>query len=1181
MAAVVEEKPAAEPGPVIATQEKPTQKLSESDDFTDNSVENANDAAREDTSQQSGLATVESEYDTASDSPSDGEEYDDQEEDSGESGEEEEMGSEGEDEEEDEEELEDGSDDDVIEVLDYERQSGDGQEQEAEAKKKVDDDEDRSNPQYIPKKGTFYEHDDRTAEDDDVKEVDDGTVKSDDASGTGEDRKSVDKTTAVRTMKQWKASAARWAHDRFDEHEQAPKSRAELVSAYGYDIRNEDGPPRARRRRRYARGPNRYTRNWEDGEAYTKSNNVEHNRQRKAPPRSEEFPELGANNTATSKSRSSLSKSSARRSSKQSLRSGDRADRGERGERGDRLEGPIDRTNTGGRQRDRNRISNNGGRSDGRMDRERDHRDRVMDRDRDDQYESQRMDRMRGDDRMDRERDRNWDRERDYDQHDSNNYREARNDGSRYSSDRVDSSNNYHNKENKMGNRISKEKERRGNDYKVITSLQFKNQTRNKGAESGLPISAASGGPQVVHSNSSGALSGSSNSNKMNNSMDRVQQVPDQRMMAPPQHHYANQPPQQQLIQQQQQQPSTIPLQQTQLQAQSQIQVQMQTQQLQHHQPSTYVNEDPYDSYSESKMPKDAKFPYNPPANATIQSVEIGQTDIAKYPPPAVQRTSKDRQQVLASSTGGVPLSSRSQISPRQIVSTQASQLQTMPSGQQLAQMPQQQYQQQLQQAQYQQLHPLTTQTGPPTAQAQGPQTQVPPPQLTQQQPPPTAAHLHNVHVAGNVTQQQMLPTDNNSRSAKRYSSSRQRSTLDNPNMVVVQSPLHEQQQQQLLQQQQQQQLLLQQELQHQQQKPKQSYPQPSLPLTMPNEYLVQSANQPTVPSKTQAPSQAPVQYQHAAAAYYSATTPAAQDYVAPAAPQPVQVPQQPTVPVVPQQLPTPQYSQYTQPSTASHPYIQAPPPATYIPQTTPTPQATPQPAAAAPPPNILNYVPSINPAATTQYPAAPYTGFQNYNAVVPQQVPPAVPINPTPSAATAALYQSSGGITYYAPQSQTQTPRPLPSQRRPTSAIPILAPPERKSKNNRSDNGSGGSNEVDDGSTNAPGSTSSGTATSNATSSADNIDHILDNMFVQRPPYQPPTRKSPSPAPTAVAASGVDGGQDTGDKDSTVDKIGDSVKKMTIQEEKLPLVDPTMLASGGSEKLDISSTPAVDPTVG
>ena len=32
--------------------------------------------------------------------------------------------------------------------------------------KQLDDDEDRENPQYIPKKGTFYEHDDRTVADD-------------------------------------------------------------------------------------------------------------------------------------------------------------------------------------------------------------------------------------------------------------------------------------------------------------------------------------------------------------------------------------------------------------------------------------------------------------------------------------------------------------------------------------------------------------------------------------------------------------------------------------------------------------------------------------------------------------------------------------------------------------------------------------------------------------------------------------------------------------------------------------------------------------------------------------------------------------------------------------------------------------------------------------------------------
>lgn len=52
-------------------------------------------------------------------------------------------------------------------------------------------------------------------------------------------------------MKKSAAAADRWSHDRYNENEQAPKSRAELVNSYGYDIRNEDGPPRARRRRRY------------------------------------------------------------------------------------------------------------------------------------------------------------------------------------------------------------------------------------------------------------------------------------------------------------------------------------------------------------------------------------------------------------------------------------------------------------------------------------------------------------------------------------------------------------------------------------------------------------------------------------------------------------------------------------------------------------------------------------------------------------------------------------------------------------------------------------------------------------------------------------------------------------------------------------------------------------------
>ncbi|KAL1397771.1 hypothetical protein pipiens_009495 [Culex pipiens pipiens] len=154
----------------------------------------------------------------------------------------------------------------------------------------------------------------------------------------------------------------------------------------------------------------------------------------------------------------------------------------------------------------------------------------------------------------------------------------------------------------------------RGSDYKVITSL-FKNQTRNKTNESG-------GVPERM-----------------------MEQRPVQQ-----QQHQAQWIPQQPPPQLPQQQ---APIQQAQPQPQ-----QIQQQQL-HQQQSSY--DDHYDSYGDSKMPKDAKFPYNPPANATIQSVEIGQTDIPKYPPPQPQE----------SATSNVAaLNVRSQISPRQIVAT-------------------------------------------------------------------------------------------------------------------------------------------------------------------------------------------------------------------------------------------------------------------------------------------------------------------------------------------------------------------------------------------------------------------------------------------------------------------------------------------------------------------------------
>ncbi|XP_076655665.1 CASC3 exon junction complex subunit isoform X1 [Halictus rubicundus] len=160
------------------------------------------------------------------------------------------------------------------------RESGDGQEEE-KPQKKLDDDEDRRNPQYIPKRGTFYEHDDRTAD-----EVPETNPESQSERETKE-------------KKVWKDKEDRWDHDRYNDEEQAPKSHEELIAVYGYDIRNEEGPPRARRRRRYGRGPNKYTRNWEDEDAYGKPGTNVSNRNRKFNRSGEDFPALGTNKNAS------------------------------------------------------------------------------------------------------------------------------------------------------------------------------------------------------------------------------------------------------------------------------------------------------------------------------------------------------------------------------------------------------------------------------------------------------------------------------------------------------------------------------------------------------------------------------------------------------------------------------------------------------------------------------------------------------------------------------------------------------------------------------------------------------------------------------------------------------------------------------------------------------------------
>lgn len=110
----------------------------------------------------------------------------------------------------------------------------------------------------------------------------------------------------------------------------------------------------------------------------------------------------------------------------------------------------------------------------------------------------------------------------------------------------------------------------------------------------------------------------------------------------------------------------------------------------------------------------------------------------------------------------------------------------------------------------------------------------------------------------------------------------------------------------------------------------------------------------------------------------------------------------------------------------------------------------------------------------------------------------------------TTPIYQSQPppSITYFTPA----TPNPPPARvtRRPTNAIPILAPPERSGNGNNTNNTKRTDYDSDNKNANEtkqqPLQQQQQQSSAGITSvgSAENIDHILDNMFVRRPPLQP-----------------------------------------------------------------------------
>lgn len=110
----------------------------------------------------------------------------------------------------------------------------------------------QKDPNYIPRKAYFYEHDNRDDDQNEVKEEDKSQKEIQIEEATHPSNESKPKILNKRingnknksTRNKFKIDASKidnepWAHDKFDESEQTPKSETEIVKKYGYDIRKE------------------------------------------------------------------------------------------------------------------------------------------------------------------------------------------------------------------------------------------------------------------------------------------------------------------------------------------------------------------------------------------------------------------------------------------------------------------------------------------------------------------------------------------------------------------------------------------------------------------------------------------------------------------------------------------------------------------------------------------------------------------------------------------------------------------------------------------------------------------------------------------------------------------------------------------------------------------------------
>lgn len=97
---------------------------------------------------------------------------------------------------------------------------------------KVAADRDRKNPAYIPRTGKFFMHDEREGED--------ITLEEFESSWFEKKRQEQEQLERKKGRIRYGFNGDRWGNDKFDERLQSPKTYEQIVSEYGYNIR-EDG----------------------------------------------------------------------------------------------------------------------------------------------------------------------------------------------------------------------------------------------------------------------------------------------------------------------------------------------------------------------------------------------------------------------------------------------------------------------------------------------------------------------------------------------------------------------------------------------------------------------------------------------------------------------------------------------------------------------------------------------------------------------------------------------------------------------------------------------------------------------------------------------------------------------------------------------------------------------------